>query len=90
MVIVFHRFHKENIKISLLVVIPSTSYEMCIFCSLYILSFSNLERLSDLQKDYSEAARTIKGQKELISQLEGDLLSVNALPSSYRGQGEVR
>jgi len=32
----------------------------------------------------------VKEQKELITQLETDLLSVNALPSAFRGQGEVR
>ena len=32
----------------------------------------------------------MKEQKELITQLETDLLSVNALPSAFRGQGEVR
>jgi len=33
---------------------------------------------------------TVKEQKELITQLETDLLSVNALPSAFRGQGEVK
>lgn len=32
----------------------------------------------------------MKEQKELITQLETDLLSVNALPTAFRGQGEVR
>lgn len=49
-----------------------------------------LDRHADLQKQYSEAVHTLKEQKELISQLESDLLSVNALPSTLRGQGEVR
>ena len=48
-----------------------------------------LDRHADLQKQYTEAAHTLTEQKELISQLENDLLSVNALPSSLRGQGEV-
>ena len=48
-----------------------------------------IARLSELQKQYSEAVYAVKEQKELISQLEGDLLSVNALPSVFRGQGEV-
>ncbi|CAH3149796.1 unnamed protein product [Porites lobata] len=45
-------------------------------------------RYSDLQVQYNEAVNTVKEQKELITQLETDLLSVNALPSAFRGQGE--
>ena len=51
--------------------------------------FSLPDRHADLQKQYKEAAHTVKEQKELITQLETDLLSVNALPSTHRGQGEV-
>jgi len=46
-------------------------------------------RYQELNKQYKEAVHTIADQKELIMQLECDLLSVNALPTSYRGQGEV-
>ncbi|EDO29580.1 predicted protein, partial [Nematostella vectensis] len=45
-------------------------------------------RFEDLDKKYSEAVRTVEDQKELIGQLECDLLSVNALPTAFRGQGE--
>ena len=55
---------------------------LCYFCS--------SGRYSDLQAQYNEAVNTVKEQKELITQLETDLLSVNALPSAFRGQGEVR
>ena len=52
--------------------------------------FISLGRYSDLQVQYNEAVNTVKEQKELITQLETDLLSVNALPSAFRGQGEVK
>ena len=55
---------------------------LCYFCS--------SGRYSDLHVQYNEAVNTVKEQKELIAQLETDLLSVNALPSAFRGQGEVR
>lgn len=45
-------------------------------------------RYSELHVQYNEAVNTVKEQKELITQLETDLLSVNALPSAFRGQGE--
>ncbi|KAL9980107.1 hypothetical protein ACROYT_G008650 [Oculina patagonica] len=45
-------------------------------------------RYSELHAQYNEAVSTVKEQKELITQLETDLLSVNALPSAFRGQGE--
>ncbi|XP_022793448.1 protein CASP-like [Stylophora pistillata] len=45
-------------------------------------------RYSELHLQYNEAVNTVKEQKELIAQLEADLLSVNALPSAFRGQGE--
>ena len=49
----------------------------------------SLGRYTDLHSQYNEAVNTVKEQKELITQLETDLLSVNALPSAFRGQGEV-
>ena len=55
---------------------------LCYFC------FSG--RYSDLHAQYNEAVNTVKEQKEIITQLETDLLSVNALSSAFRGQGEVR
>ena len=54
---------------------------LCYFCS--------SGRYSDFHAQYDEAVNTVKEQKELITQLETDLLSVNALPSAFRGQGEV-
>lgn len=45
-------------------------------------------RYSELHLQYNDAVNTVKEQKELIAQLEADLLSVNALPSAFRGQGE--
>ncbi|XP_031558255.1 protein CASP-like [Actinia tenebrosa] len=45
-------------------------------------------RYQDLNRQYKETAHTVSEQKELITQLECDLLSVNALPTAYRGQGE--
>lgn len=54
------------------------------FC---VISLSG--RYSELHVQYNEAVNTVKEQKELITQLETDLLSVNALPSAFRGQGEV-
>ena len=51
--------------------------------------FSLSGRYSELHVQYNEAVNTVKEQKELITQLETDLLSVNALPSAFRGQGEI-
>lgn len=56
----------------------------------YFCMFSFSGRYSELHVQYNEAVNTVKEQKELITQLETDLLSVNALPSAFRGQGEVR
>lgn len=56
----------------------------------YFCMFSLSGRYSELHVQYNEAVNTVKEQKELITQLETDLLSVNALPSAFRGQGEVR
>ena len=56
----------------------------------YLCMFSLSGRYSELHVQYNEAVNTVKEQKELITQLETDLLSVNALPSAFRGQGEVR
>ena len=47
-------------------------------------------RLAQLQTEYSEAVRTVHDQKELITQLEEDLRSVNALSAMFRGDAEVR
>ena len=62
-------------------------------CSLtysFLCCFCSSGRYSELHSQYSEAVNTVKEQKELITQLETDLLNVNALPSAFRGQGEVR
>ena len=55
----------------------------------FVISCSS-GRYSELHSQYNEAVNTVKEQKELITQLETDLLSVNALPSAFRGQGEVK
>ena len=47
-------------------------------------------QLSTLQEQYKEAFGTIKDQKNLITQLEEDLRSVNALSSLFRGDAEVQ
>jgi len=45
-------------------------------------------KYDELQRNCSEAYRTVKDQKDLITQLEGDLLNVRGLPSSvFRGEG---
>ncbi|XP_057294347.1 protein CASP-like [Hydractinia symbiolongicarpus] len=45
-------------------------------------------KFEELQKNCSDAYRTLKDQKVLITQLEGDLMNVRGLPSSvYRGEG---
>ena len=46
------------------------------------------EKYDSLQKQNREAIRTIKEQKDLILQLENDVLNLNSLPSTFRGQGE--
>ncbi|XP_064619631.1 protein CASP-like [Lineus longissimus] len=45
-------------------------------------------RYDALQQQYTEAVNTVHEQKQLISQLEEDLRSVNALSSLFRGEGE--
>ncbi|XP_072164316.1 protein CASP-like [Diadema setosum] len=45
-------------------------------------------RYVELQEQFTQQSLTVAEQKELISQLEKDLLSVNALSSKYRGEGE--
>lgn len=45
-------------------------------------------RYGKLQEQYNEAFGTINEQKSLISQLEEDLRSVNALSSMFRGDAE--
>lgn len=42
-----------------------------------------------LQEQYTEAFGTIQEQKQLITQLEEDLRSVNALSVMFRGDAEV-
>ena len=45
-------------------------------------------KYEELQRNASEAFRTLKEQKELITQLEGDVLNIRGLPSSvFRGEG---
>eukprot|EP00794_Sanderia_malayensis_P014305 gene14305-15793_t len=45
-------------------------------------------KFEDLQKKYNEVNRTVKEQKQLITQLENDVLNLNSLSSTFRGQGE--
>eukprot|EP00795_Rhopilema_esculentum_P015573 gene15573-6840_t len=53
-----------------------------------LLLEKNREKCESLQKQNGDAVRTTKEQKELITQLENDLLNLNSLPSTFRGQGE--
>ncbi|XP_070572083.1 protein CASP-like isoform X2 [Ptychodera flava] len=46
------------------------------------------KRNENLQKDYDDAVKSMQEQKELINQLEKDLLNVQALSTVYRGEGE--
>ena len=62
-------------------------------CSLtysFLCYFCSSGRYSELHAQYNEAVNTVKEQKELITQLETDILSANALQTAFRGQGEVR
>ena len=68
---------------------------MCDYTALCVLTASGCVagRLAQLQTEYSEAVRTVHDQKELITQLEEDLRSVNALSAmltGFRGDAEVR
>ena len=54
------------------------------------VSLSSTAQYVELQAQHTEAMKTVHEQKQLVSQLEKDLLSVNALSSMYRGEGEVR
>ena len=53
-----------------------------------VTAFVFSDKYENLQKQTSEAIRTIKEQKDLITQLENDVLNLNSLPSTFRGQGE--
>ncbi len=53
---------------------------------MFVIHF--LEKYEILQKNNKEASRTLKEQKDLITQLENDVLNLNSLPSTFRGQGE--
>lgn len=46
------------------------------------------ERYRKLQEDFQEAASTVQEQKLLITQLEEDLRSFNAVSSMFRGEAE--
>ena len=46
-------------------------------------------RHSQLQEQYTETVASIQEQKLLITQLEEDLRSVNALSAMFRGDAEV-
>ncbi|XP_077862723.1 protein CASP-like [Saccoglossus kowalevskii] len=48
----------------------------------------DIHRYDTLQKDYGEVVSSVQEQKELVAQLEKDLLSVNAVSALYRGEGE--
>ncbi|XP_048764884.1 protein CASP-like [Ostrea edulis] len=47
-----------------------------------------MKRYRKLQEDYQEAASTVQEQKLLITQLEEDLRSFNAVSSMFRGEAE--
>ena len=57
-------------------------------CFLILSHLFLLDKCEILQKQNKEASRTIKEQKDLIVQLENDVLNLNSLPSTFRGQGE--
>lgn len=46
-------------------------------------------RYGTLQEQYNEAFASIQSQKQLITQLEEDLRSVNAWSDVFRGRAEV-
>ncbi|XP_077995438.1 protein CASP-like [Glandiceps talaboti] len=55
------------------------------------LKLSNTElnnRHDKLQKEYNETVKSLAEQKGLITQLEKDLMNVQALSTYYRGEGE--
>jgi homeobox protein cut-like len=52
------------------------------------LLFLFLDKYKNLQVEYQEAVKTVQEQKQLITQLEEDLHSVNALSSMFRGAPE--
>lgn len=54
-----------------------------------MLTYCSLGRHSKLQEQYNEAFTSIQDQKQLISQLEEDLRSVNAWSAMFRGTAEV-
>lgn len=51
-------------------------------------SLSISDKYKNLQVEYQEAVKTAQEQKQLITQLEEDLRSVNALSSMFRGTPE--
>ena len=57
-------------------------------CTFQVFHFLFLDKCDNLQKQNREAIHTIKEQKDLILQLENDVLNLNSLPSTFRGQGE--
>ena len=49
-----------------------------------------IERFTELQAKHAEMVKVFEDQRQLISKLEKDLLSVNSLSTMYlRGEGEV-
>ena len=46
-------------------------------------------QILELQKQLSDTSKSNQQQKQLVGQLEKDILSVNALSTLYRGEGEV-
>ena len=57
-------------------------------CRFHTFLFLFVDKCDSLQKQNREAIHTIKEQKDLILQLENDVLNLNSLPSTFRGQGE--
>ena len=60
---------------------------LCCWCFIYMIPLT--ARYTQLQEQYNEAVHSIQEQKQLITQLEEDLRSVNALSSMFRGDAEV-
>ena len=78
-----------NLVIMFSYLVVFTSTYACKYFIFFFLLLRFKGRYTELHSKYKEAVNTAKEQKELIGQLETDLLSVNALPSAFRGQGEV-
>nr|XP_054775648.1 protein CASP-like [Lytechinus pictus] len=67
---------------------PKGIHSYLIYCTFISQCSHSSGRCLELQTQYSHLNQTVTEQKDLIGQLEKDLLSVNALSTKYRGEGE--